>query len=228
MTYDAERVMAADRALGTHLSGALKRADFPNREMVEAVHLRFSNSAIPGNGLGAFLDNPMDILVEGGTQDGVTKCARGEQPDRAEGLNHDGERLDELSGQKLCLRCARRTLYRPGRRRIPRACIHLSSADVIFGGELRQPLAGFSSVALAHARSLKGYAFEYMTSGRALVLGDIGPWACSGMTGGVIYQRIQPGNEPRHSLPSAGASPKARPFRPSRSPKKTRKTSVSC
>jgi glutamate synthase (NADPH/NADH) large chain len=37
---------------------------------------------------------------------------------------------------------------------------------------------------------LKGYAFEYMTSGRALVLGDPGPWMCAGMSGGVIYQRV--------------------------------------
>ena len=31
-----------------------------------------------------------------------------------------------------------------------------------------------------------------MTGGRALVLGDPGPWMCSGMTGGVVYQRVQP------------------------------------
>ena len=35
----------------------------------------------------------------------------------------------------------------------------------------------------------KGFAFEYMTSGRAAVLGDIGPWACAGMTGGRVYVR---------------------------------------
>jgi len=29
-----------------------------------------------------------------------------------------------------------------------------------------------------------------MTSGRAVVLGDIGPWACAGMTGGRVYVRI--------------------------------------
>ena len=29
-----------------------------------------------------------------------------------------------------------------------------------------------------------------MTSGRAVVLGDIGPWACTGMTGGRVYVRI--------------------------------------
>ena len=26
-----------------------------------------------------------------------------------------------------------------------------------------------------------------MTNGRALVLGDPGPWICAGMTGGVVY-----------------------------------------
>jgi glutamate synthase (NADPH/NADH) large chain len=29
-----------------------------------------------------------------------------------------------------------------------------------------------------------------MTSGRAVVLGDIGPWACSGMSGGRVYVRL--------------------------------------
>ena len=29
-----------------------------------------------------------------------------------------------------------------------------------------------------------------MTSGRAVVLGDIGPWACAGMTGGRVYARV--------------------------------------
>ncbi len=31
-----------------------------------------------------------------------------------------------------------------------------------------------------------------MTSGRAVVLGDIGPWACAGMTGGRVYVRFNP------------------------------------
>lgn len=190
MTYDDERVMAADRALGTHLSGALKRPDFPNRDMVEAVHLRFSNSAIPGNGLGAFLDNPMDILVEGGAQDGVAKCAKGGNLTVLKGLNHDGERLDGSVGKSFAYGAQGGRFIIQGNADT-RACIRLSGADVIFGGELRQPLQDHLGGIGARA-NLKGYAFEYMTSGRALVLGDIGPWACSGMTGGVIYQRVQP------------------------------------
>ena len=31
-----------------------------------------------------------------------------------------------------------------------------------------------------------------MTAGRAVVLGDIGPWACAGMTGGRVYVRVNP------------------------------------
>ena len=40
--------------------------------------------------------------------------------------------------------------------------------------------------------NLKGYACEYMTSGRVVILGDPGPWAFSGMTGGVVYQLLTP------------------------------------
>ncbi len=31
-----------------------------------------------------------------------------------------------------------------------------------------------------------------MTGGRVVVLGDPGPWLCSGMTGGVVYVRQNP------------------------------------
>ena len=41
--------------------------------------------------------------------------------------------------------------------------------------------------------NIKGFAFEYMTSGRAVVLGDPGPWMCAGMTGGVVYIKLTPG-----------------------------------
>ena len=32
---------------------------------------------------------------------------------------------------------------------------------------------------IASRAHLKGFAFEYMTGGRAVVLGDPGPWICS-------------------------------------------------
>ena len=70
-----------------------------------------------------------------------------------------------------------------------RFCIRLSGADVILAGEPEQDIDD-SRGALADRANAKGFAFEYMTSGRAVVLGDIGPWACAGMTGGRVYVRL--------------------------------------
>jgi glutamate synthase (NADPH/NADH) large chain len=43
---------------------------------------------------------------------------------------------------------------------------------------------------VADRANIKGFAFEYMTAGRAVVLGDPGPWFCAGQTGGRVYLRI--------------------------------------
>jgi glutamate synthase (NADPH/NADH) large chain len=190
LTYDDEQVMAMDRALGTHLSGAIKRNDLPNHDKLQAVHLSFSNSAIPGNGLAAFIDSPIDVLVEGGAQDGVGKCARGGTVAILKGLNHNGERLDGSVGKSFAYGAQGGRFIVQGNADT-RACIRLSGADVIFGGEVTTPLRDELG-ALATRANLKGYACEYMTSGRVLIMGDPGPWMCAGMSGGVVYQRIQP------------------------------------
>jgi glutamate synthase (NADPH/NADH) large chain len=72
-----------------------------------------------------------------------------------------------------------------------RFCIRLSGADVVLGGEPEEPLDD-SRGCIADRANAKGFAFEYMTAGRAVVLGDLGPWACSGMTGGRVYVRRNP------------------------------------
>ena len=190
LTYDDEQVMAMDRALGTHLCGALKRGDIPNIDKLEAIHLNFSNSAVPGNGLAAFLDERVDVLVEGGAQDGVAKCAKSGVVAILRGLNHNGLRLDGSVGKSFAYGAQGGRFIVQGNADT-RACIRLSGADVVFGGEVTEPLRDELG-ALATRANLKGYACEYMTSGRVLVLGDPGPWMCAGMSGGVVYQRIQP------------------------------------
>lgn len=190
LTYDDEQVMAMDRALGTHLCGALTRGEIPNRDTLTAVHLSFSNSAVPGNGLAAFLDAPVDVLVEGGAQDGVAKCARNGVVAILKGLNHNGQRLDGSVGKSFAYGAQGGRFIVQGYADT-RACIRLSGADVIFGSEVTEPLRDDLG-GLATRANLKGYACEYMTSGRVLVMGDPGPWMCAGMSGGVVYQRIQP------------------------------------
>jgi len=61
----------------------------------------------------------------------------------------------------------------------------------VLGGEPEEPLDDQRGCIVDRANA-KGFAFEYMTSGRAVVLGDIGPWACAGMTGGRVYVRVNP------------------------------------
>jgi glutamate synthase (NADPH/NADH) large chain len=189
ITYDDEQVMAMDRALGTHLCGALKRGDIDTTNL-KAVHLSFSHSAVPGNGLAAFLDAPVDVLVEGGAQDGVGKCAKGGTVAILKGMNHNGARLDGSVGKSFAYGAQGGQFIVQGNADT-RACIRLSGADVVFGGEVRQPLRDELGGIAARA-NLKGYACEYMTSGRVLIMGDPGPWLGAGMSGGVIYQRIQP------------------------------------
>jgi glutamate synthase (NADPH/NADH) large chain len=67
-----------------------------------------------------------------------------------------------------------------------RACIRLSGADVVLGGRIREPVDD-SLGNVAGRANLKGFACEYMTAGRVVILGDPGPWLCSGMTGGTVY-----------------------------------------
>ncbi len=68
-----------------------------------------------------------------------------------------------------------------------RACIRLSGADVIFGGEIRERIDDSLGVIGSRANS-RGLPASYMTSGRVLIMGDPGPYAFAGMTGGVVYQ----------------------------------------
>ncbi len=191
ITYEDEHVMAHDRALGTYLTGALTRRRAKGASgWVQAVHLNFSSSALPGNGLAAFNDAPVEVVVEGGAQDGVAKSAHGGEVMILKGLNHDGVHIDGSVGKSFAYGAQGGLLIVQGNAD-SRACIRLSGADVIFGGEIMEPLKDEFGCLGARA-NLKGFACEYMTSGRVLILGDPGPWFCSGMTGGVVFQRVQP------------------------------------
>ncbi len=188
MTYQDE-VMAFDRVLGSHLAGELVRsADLDGR--IDTVHLNLGPSAIGGNGFAAWVMEKIDILVEGGAQDGAAKSANGGRVAIMRGLNHEGQRLDGSVGKCFAYGAQRGVLIVQGDADT-RPCIRLSGADVIFGGELKQPLDDTMGVFGTHA-NLKGFACEYMTSGRVLILGDPGPYGFAGMTGGVVYQCLTP------------------------------------
>lgn len=202
--YEDNRLGAADRAIGTHLSGVLTRSHIglpapkgsmelrpPKLKELEKVELDLSHT-IAGNGLGAFNIPQVTIRIKGGAQDGVGKGACGGSIIILKGANHEGKYLDGSVGKSFGYGAQGGFFVVQGYAD-SRACIRLSGADVVFGGEITEPIDDSQGmINIAAKAQLKGFAFEYMTAGRVVVLGDPGPWICAGMTGGVIYVKLTP------------------------------------
>lgn len=185
--YADEAIQSTDRAVGTYLAGAIVREYGMNSDRHAFLRL---NSSVPGNGLCAFNINNITAVINGGAQDGASKGSIGGMLCILKGRNWLGRRVDGSTGKSFAYGAIDGVLivqnYADSR-----ACVRMSGADVIFGGRITHKIDDdYGNIATnAH---LKGFAFEYMTGGRAVVLGDPGPWICAGMTGGVIYQCLYP------------------------------------
>jgi len=183
---------AGDRVLGTRLAGELARMRIagtgPEASEDTLADLRFDDGAVGGQGLGAFNVYGLDITVEGGAQDGVAKGMLGGTVSVMKGRNRLGRRVNGSVGKSFAYGAQRGRLFVQGDADT-RFCIRLSGADVVIGGEPREPLDD-SRGCLADRANVKGFAFEYMTAGRAVVMGDPGPWMCAGQTGGRVYLRV--------------------------------------
>jgi glutamate synthase (NADPH) large chain len=182
---------ANDRVLGTELAGAIARSrifeDGPEPSDEVLASLEFNGGSVAGQGLGAFNAYGVAIRIEGGAQDGVGKAMLGGSIAILKGKGAKGQRLNGSVGKSFAYGAQRGKLYVQGSAD-SRFCIRLSGADVVLAGEPEQDLDD-SRGCLVDRANAKGFAFEYMTSGRAVVLGDLGPWACAGMTGGRVYVR---------------------------------------
>jgi glutamate synthase (NADPH/NADH) large chain len=130
------------------------------------------------------------VTVEGGAQDGVAKGLRRGRVVVLKGYNHDGVRIDGAVGKGLAYGATGGLVIVQGNAD-SRACVRLSGADVVIGGEIEAPIDDEGGN-LASRANVKGFLCEYMTAGRVLVLGDPGPWICAGMTDGLLYLRLQP------------------------------------
>ncbi len=181
--YTDQYVRSVDRAMGTYLAGAMVRQFGSNGERTARLRL---DSSVPGNGLCAFNIPGIEMVVDGGAQDGTAKGSFGGVCGVFKGANLMGRRVDGSTGKSFAYGAIGGTLmvqnYADSR-----ACIRMSGADAVFGARITARVRDEEGN-LAARSHLKGFAFEYMTGGRVVVLGDPGPWICSGMTGGVVYQ----------------------------------------
>jgi glutamate synthase (NADPH/NADH) large chain len=179
------RVLAAPRApqehvvlgsehrfVATSTSGQLARQAIAG-SVVTRFDGAFGHGSVAGNGLGAYASDGVSVVIHGGAQDGAAKTALGGQVTVLKAKNAAGTWVDGSVGKCFAYGAQRGRFFVQGGADA-RAGIRLSGADVVFGGDLR------------------GFAFEYMTGGRAVVLGDPGRWICSGMSGGVVFLRHDP------------------------------------
>ncbi len=189
--YEDSKATSADRALGTYLAGSLVRRRMANKlPPFREARLKFTLGTVPGNGLACFNVPGVTIVVEGGAQDGVGKTSLGGKVVVLKGDNFDGQRVDGSVGKSFAYG-AQRGLFIVQGDADSRCGIRLSGADVVIGGRIKSRIDDTLGC-IASRANIKGFAFEYMTAGRAVVLGDPGPWICSGMTGGVVYLHLQP------------------------------------
>ncbi|MHB8809167.1 MAG: glutamate synthase-related protein [Desulfobulbaceae bacterium] len=184
----AERqVRSTDRAVGTYLAGAMVRK-FGSGSGRNAF-ARFDDS-VPGNGLFAFAIDGVNGVVAGGSQDGAVKGSSGGSLAVLKGRNQLGRLVDGSTGKSFAYGAIGGQFFVQNLAD-SRACIRMSGAEAVFGARILGPVDDRQGNIASRAH-LKGFAFEYMTGGKAVVLGDPGPWLCAGMTGGVIYQCLYP------------------------------------
>jgi glutamate synthase (NADPH/NADH) large chain len=187
-----EGVTSEQRILGSRVSchRVRNRLDGSYQTLPD-IKLQYKNGSIPGNGLGAYNSAGIDIEVTGGAQDGTGKTSIGGNLFVFKSKGADGNYYNGSVGKGFGYGAQKGLLAVQGNADA-RAGIRLSGADMIIGGQLKNAIPEKEYGNIGVNANIKGFAFEYMTNGRGLVLGDPGPWICAGMTGGVIYLRHQP------------------------------------
>lgn len=188
--FDA--ITAEQRVLGSRVSCHRVRGRLDGSYLqLPDVELSYRKGSIPGNGLGAYNSSGINIVVEGGAQDGIGKTAFGGSISVFKYKGKDGTLYNGSVGKGFGYGAQKGALVVQGNADA-RAGIRLSGADMIIGGKVTTPIPEKEHGNLGVNANIKGFAFEYMTNGRGLVMGDPGPWICAGMTGGAVYLRHQP------------------------------------
>ncbi|MGG1679646.1 glutamate synthase-related protein [Neobacillus sp. NRS-1170] len=185
-------VTSEQRVLGSRVSCHRVRGRLDGSyKQLPPVQLKYMEGSIPGNGLGAYNSEGIEITVNGGGQDGVGKTSFGGNIHILKSKGKNGHFYNGSVGKGFGYGAQKGLLVAQGNADA-RAGIRLSGADLIIGGQVKKPLPEKEAGNIGSNANIKGFAFEYMTNGRGLVLGDPGPWICAGMTGGVVYSRLQP------------------------------------
>ena len=155
-----------DRTVGTLLSNHIVRRHGPNGLPEDTVRLSFTGSA--GQSLGSWLAGGVTLELVGDANDYVGKG---------------------LSGGRLIVRPSPEATFVPEENVVIGnvALYGATSGEAFFGGIAGERFCVRNSGASAVVEGVGAHGCEYMTGGRAVILGATGRNFAAGMSGGIAY-----------------------------------------
>ncbi|KAI8373021.1 uncharacterized protein BYT42DRAFT_578944 [Radiomyces spectabilis] len=165
VTIDAQ-VVNTDRALGTTLSYHVSKRHGEQGLPADTIHVKMTGSA--GQSFGAFLAPGIFFELEGDSNDYVGKG---------------------LSGGKIAIYPPKNSIFKSENNVIVgNVCLYgATSGHAYFRGIAAERFCVRNSGAYAVCEGVGDHGCEYMTGGRAVILGSTGRNFAAGMSGGIAY-----------------------------------------
>lgn len=159
-------VININRVVGTMLSHEVAKATQGQLLADDTINIKLNGSA--GQSLGAFLAKGITIKVEGDANDYVGKG---------------------LSGGKIAIYPPKESQFKPEENiLIGNVCLYgATSGEAYFRGVAAERFCVRNSGASAVVEGIGDHGCEYMTGGRAVILGKTGRNFGAGMSGGIAY-----------------------------------------
>lgn len=177
-----KKISNTDRALGTMLSSYLVKTRGNNNLEQDSIHINLQGSA--GQSLGAFLAQGITLEVEGDANDYVGKG---------------------LSGGRVIVYPPKNSLFNAEEAIIAgNVCGYGATAGELYlSGCVSERFCVRNSGAIAVVEGIGDHGCEYMTGGRAVILGEVGRNFAAGMSGGIAF--VYDPNKIFNSMLSTGA-----------------------
>ncbi|GAA5803630.1 hypothetical protein EDC94DRAFT_562696 [Helicostylum pulchrum] len=159
-------VVNTDRALGTTLSYHVSKRHGEAGLPADTIHIKLKGSA--GQSLGAFLAPGVSLELEGDSNDYVGKG---------------------LSGGQIAIYPPKNSIFKSEENVIVgNVCLYgATSGKAFFRGIAAERFCVRNSGAYAVCEGVGDHGCEYMTGGRAVILGNTGRNFAAGMSGGITY-----------------------------------------
>jgi glutamate synthase (NADPH/NADH) large chain len=155
-----------DRAVGAMLSSHIVKKRGNNDLSDGSIHVNFKGSA--GQSLGAFLAKGVILEVEGDANDYVGKGLSGGRVIVYPPKNSTFDAQDEIIAGNVCGYGA-------------------TGGEIYLSGRVAERFCVRNSGVVAVVEGVGDHGCEYMTGGRAIILGEVGRNFGAGMSGGIAY-----------------------------------------